>query len=131
MRWCYKTILFEFHKDNVFGDRYIDEEEVENTLNEQGADGWELVNVSLLREGLLAFCKKPYKNDGSVSFSGAGLEKSAMKTVAIPREHSSVLTTTQQPPVRVAEREIIERAVEKRFEPEEASGDTIDDIPIR
>lgn len=58
-RWRYRTILFEFHKDTVFGDKYIDEEDVEKTLNEQGARGWELVNVTLLREGLLAFCKKP------------------------------------------------------------------------
>lgn len=131
MRWCYKTILFEFHKDNVFGDRYIDEEEVENTLNEQGADGWELVNVSLLREGLLAFCKKPYENDGSVSFGGAGLEKTAMKTVAIPRETTSISAIKQQASLRTAEREIIERAVEKRIEPEEVNEDTVDDIPIR
>lgn len=59
VRWRYRTILFEFHKDTVFGDKYIDEEDVEKTLNEQGARGWELVNVTLLREGLLAFCKKP------------------------------------------------------------------------
>ncbi|MDH4317963.1 MAG: DUF4177 domain-containing protein [Desulfobulbaceae bacterium] len=131
MRWRYKTILFEFHKDNVFGDRYIDEEEVENTLNEQGANGWELVNVSLLREGLLAFCKKAYGNDGSVFDSGAGSENSAMKTVSIPRPSGTISSRKQQAPLRGMEREIIERSVEKRVEPKETSGDAIDDIPIR
>jgi len=59
--WQYRTILFEFHKDGLLGDRYIDDEEVEKTLNEQGASGWELVNVTPIREGLLAFCKRPKK----------------------------------------------------------------------
>ena len=58
MQWQYRTILFEFQKDGLLGDKYIDDEEVETLLNEQGAKGWELVNVTMIQEGLLAFCKR-------------------------------------------------------------------------
>ncbi len=58
MQWQYRTILFEFQKDGLLGDKYIDDEEVETLLNEQGARGWELVNVTMIQEGLLAFCKR-------------------------------------------------------------------------
>jgi hypothetical protein len=59
VRWQYRTLLFEFQKDGLLGDKYIDDEEVEELLNEQGALGWELVNVAMIQEGLLAFCKRP------------------------------------------------------------------------
>jgi hypothetical protein len=59
MQWQYKTILFEFQKDGLLGDKYIDDEEAEAELNTLGAGGWELVNVSMIQEGLLAFCKRP------------------------------------------------------------------------
>ncbi len=58
MQWQYRTILFEFQKDGLLGDKYIDDEEVETLLNEQGARGWELVNVTVIQEGLFAFCKR-------------------------------------------------------------------------
>ena len=58
MQWQYRTLLFEFQKDGLLGDKYIDDEEVEELLNEQGARGWELVNVALIQEGLLAFFKR-------------------------------------------------------------------------
>ncbi len=59
MQWQYRTILFEYHKDGLLGDKYIDDEEVEQTLNEQGAEGWELVGVTPVQEGLLSFLKRP------------------------------------------------------------------------
>ncbi len=58
MQWEYRTILFEFQKDGLLGDTFIDDEDIEQTLNEQGLQGWELVNVALIQEGLLAFCKR-------------------------------------------------------------------------
>ncbi len=59
MIWEYKTILFEFSKDGLLSDRYVDDEEMESNLNQLGQQGWELVNVSLLQDGLLAFMKRP------------------------------------------------------------------------
>jgi hypothetical protein len=58
MRWEYRTILFEFAKDGLLGDKYIDDVEVENTLNEQGQEQWEVISVTMLRDGLLAILKR-------------------------------------------------------------------------
>ena len=57
MRWQYKTILFEFQKDGLLRGKFIDDEEVEAELNQLGDQGWELVTVSMVPEGLLVFCK--------------------------------------------------------------------------
>ena len=57
MYWQYRTILFEYHKDGLLGDKYIDDEEVERVLNEQGEGGWELVTVTPVQEGLMSFLK--------------------------------------------------------------------------
>jgi hypothetical protein len=59
MQWQYQTLLIEFQKDGLLGDKYIDDEAAENLLNKMGAHGWELVNVAMIEEGLLAFCKRP------------------------------------------------------------------------
>lgn len=58
VNWQYRTILFEYQKDGLLGDKYIDDEEMEKILNEQGEQGWELVSVTSVQEGLLAFFKK-------------------------------------------------------------------------
>ncbi len=58
MNWQYRSILFEFQKDGLLGDRYIDDDEMEKVLNDQGRKGWELVNVTPVQEGLLAFFKR-------------------------------------------------------------------------
>jgi len=63
MRWQYRTIVFEFQKDGLLGDRFIDDEEVEQTLNEQGQIGWELVNATMVQEGLLTVFKRPGQAD--------------------------------------------------------------------
>jgi len=67
MLWQYRTILFEFTKDGLLGDRYVDDEEMEKTLNQMGRQSWELVNVSLLQDGLLAFLKRPAQEEAVTS----------------------------------------------------------------
>ena len=59
MRWQYRTIVFEFQKDGLLGDRFIDDEGVETTLNEQGRAGWELVSATMIQDGLLTLLKRP------------------------------------------------------------------------
>lgn len=58
MYWQYRTILFEYQKDGLLGDKYIDDEQLEKTLNDQGDSGWELIAVTPVQEGLLAFFKR-------------------------------------------------------------------------
>ena len=63
MQWQYRTILFEFTKDGLLGDKYVDDEELEKTLNQMGDQGWELINVTLLQDGVLGFLKKPVQQE--------------------------------------------------------------------
>uniref|UniRef100_UPI004055F5BC DUF4177 domain-containing protein n=1 Tax=Candidatus Electronema sp. TaxID=2698783 RepID=UPI004055F5BC len=58
VQWQYKTLLVEFQKDGLLGEKYIDEDETEAVLNEEGRRGWELVTASLTPEGMMFFCKK-------------------------------------------------------------------------
>ena len=66
MLWQYRTMLFEFTKDGLLGDKYVDDEEMEKSLNEMGAQEWELVSVSLLQDGLLAFLKRPAQDEEEI-----------------------------------------------------------------
>lgn len=58
MQWQYKIFVVEFQKDGLLGEKYIDEDETEALLNEEGRRGWELVSTALMPEGLMLFCKK-------------------------------------------------------------------------
>ncbi len=58
MQWQYKTLLIEFQKDGLLGDKYIDEEKTEAALNAEGRLGWELASTTLVPEGMMLFCKK-------------------------------------------------------------------------
>ncbi len=58
MQWQYRTLLVAFQKDGLLGEKYIDEDETEAVLNEEGRRGWELVTAALMPEGLMLFCKK-------------------------------------------------------------------------
>ncbi|MCF6186273.1 MAG: hypothetical protein L3J49_02190 [Desulfobulbaceae bacterium] len=64
MRWQYRTIIFEFQKDGLLGDRFIDDEEMETTLNEQGRAGWELISATMVQDGILTLFKRPDRHPG-------------------------------------------------------------------
>ncbi len=59
MRWGYKLIHYPLKKEGLLGDAFLDEEEVEQSLNQYGKSGWELVNVVETVEGLTAVFKQP------------------------------------------------------------------------
>ncbi len=57
MSWSYKTVRFDLKKDGILGSAFLDEAEIEVTLNEFGKVGWELVSFIEVEEGLLAVFK--------------------------------------------------------------------------
>jgi hypothetical protein len=59
MRWCYKTVHFDLKKEGFLGSVFLDEAEVEQSLNEYGQSGWELVSIVETQDGLIAFFKQP------------------------------------------------------------------------
>ncbi|TKB09036.1 DUF4177 domain-containing protein [Desulforhopalus sp. IMCC35007] len=59
MRWSYKTVHFELKKEGLLGSSFLDESEVEYSLNEYGKAGWELVSMLETMDGLIAVFKQP------------------------------------------------------------------------
>lgn len=97
MYWQYRTILFEFQKDGLLGDKYVDDEEMEKVLNEQGEQGWELVGVSTVQEGLLTFFKRVRQQPGV----GAGVKgelPAAPKSPISPKPPGITLPPTNREP---------------------------------
>ncbi len=59
MRWCYKTVHYALKKEGFLGSSFLDEAEVEQSLNEYGQSGWELVSVTETQDGIIAIFKQP------------------------------------------------------------------------
>jgi Domain of unknown function (DUF4177) len=59
MRWSYKTVHYELKKEGLLGNAFLDESEIELSLNEYGKAGWELVSILETQEGLIAVFKQP------------------------------------------------------------------------
>lgn len=59
MRWSYKTVHFAMKKEGLLGSAFLDESEVELSLNEYGKAGWELVSMLETLDGLIAVFKQP------------------------------------------------------------------------
>jgi len=90
MQWQYRTLLIEFQKDGLLGDKYIDDEAVEELLNKQGKNGWELVNVAMIQEGLLAFCKRPVAEENVRHVTSSPVEYAPDPRVSGDREPDPV-----------------------------------------
>lgn len=115
MRWSYKTVLYELKKEGLLGSAFLDESEVEQSLNEFGASGWELISMLETRDGIIAVFKQPL---GWVSQPVAEEREevgsiNSPQYTSVPREREP-LSQEQEPVLR--EREPIIRA---RKEPEE------------
>ncbi len=60
MRWSYKTVHFSLKKEGLLGSAFLDENEIEISLNEYGRLGWELVSFMEINDGLIAIFKQPF-----------------------------------------------------------------------
>ncbi len=134
MRWQYRTILFEFQKDGLLGDRYLDDEEIDKTLNRQGRNGWELVNVALLQEGLLAFLKRPVQAEAT-SVAGVARQDPAqpqpVESVRRPAGDTAGAEEVTAEKLQQREREHIRQLEEKRRQAmQEREKDLVGDIRI-
>lgn len=103
MLWQYRTLLFEFTKDGLLGDKYVDDEEMEKTLNQLGGAGWELINVALLQDGVLAFLKKPSREGRVVEESVPTVEAIPETTAPMLRSRAAVMSVQARMPDPVFE----------------------------
>lgn len=60
MRWSYKTVHYDLVKEGLLGNSFLDEAEVEKSLNEFGKAGWELVSIMETQDGVIAIFKQPF-----------------------------------------------------------------------
>lgn len=60
MKWSYKTVHFELKKEGLLSAGFLDEMEIEQELNEFGRNGWELISVLEVQDGIIAFFKQPF-----------------------------------------------------------------------
>jgi len=58
MRWSYKTVHYELKKEGLLGSTFLDEAEIEESLNEFGHAGWELISLLEVKDGLIAVFKQ-------------------------------------------------------------------------
>lgn len=63
MRWSYKTIHYELKKEGILGSAFLDEPEIELSLNQYGKAGWELVSMIETMDGVIAVFKQPLELD--------------------------------------------------------------------
>lgn len=63
MRWSYKTEHFSLKKEGLLGSAFLDEAEIELSLNEFGKAGWELVSIMEVNDGVIAIFKQPFNKN--------------------------------------------------------------------
>jgi len=68
MRWSYKTVHYELKKEGLLGSAFLDESEMELSLNEYGKAGWELISVIENMDGLVAVFKQPLSLENDLDF---------------------------------------------------------------
>jgi hypothetical protein len=68
MRWSYKTVHYELKKEGLLGSAFLDESEVEVSLNEYGRAGWELISMLETMNGVIAVFKQPLFGDSMPLF---------------------------------------------------------------
>lgn len=87
VRWSYKTVHFGLKKDGLLGGSFLDDAEIEETLNEYGQGGWELVSMFETRDGVIAVFKQPLdlEYEGHPAF---GTDKEQRRERPVPRRAS-------------------------------------------
>lgn len=84
MRWSYKTIHYELKKEGILGSAFLDEPEIELSLNQYGKAGWELVSMLETMDGVIAIFKQPLDLDTRSFTSPSELPERVVKSQVGP-----------------------------------------------
>lgn len=98
MRWSYKTVHYDLVKEGLLGNSFLDEAEVEKSLNEYGKAGWELVSIMETQDGVIAIFKQP--------FDDLALSKNYLKKVSKVQADEDE-KTEQEEPILVDDEDLI------------------------
>jgi len=122
MYWQYRTVVFEFHKDGLLGNKFIDDEEMEESLNDLGRLGWELVSTTMVQDGLLTLLKRPENAERNDSLSG-GVEQRLVPIVEPVFEKEKFAKKTSEKEKKIFEKNTLAESVAVEKKPgEEGAG---------
>jgi hypothetical protein len=96
MRWSYKTVHFSLKKDGLLGSSFLDEDEIEITLNEYGKSGWELVSLMEVTDGIIAVFKQPF-GFGLPDFEEESIEKELSVKEEMIAKPATIVITEENP----------------------------------
>ncbi len=136
MRWSYKTVHYELKKEGLLGSTFLDESEVEQSLNEYGKAGWELVSILETQDGLIAVFKQPLGDNTMMHTVEEASERphaalqskkenNFIRQPDLLRGGSARVSRSAPPAVSIEEYEIV---VDEQEEEEKKSSKTKDDI---
>ena len=124
MRWSYKTVHFSLKKDGLLGNAFLDEAEIEVTLNDYGKSGWELVSFMEVNDGLIAVFKQPFghgipdlEEEDDVQEETPVREK----IVETPDTPDTAAIETKPSFISPQEKEEVETTLEKKIDEKEGS----------
>jgi hypothetical protein len=89
MRWGYKTVQYGLKKEGLLGSSFLDEAEVEQSLNEFGQAGWELVSLFGMQDGLMAVFKQPLEVKVASVPEAAAEEAAALHRFSLSRREAN------------------------------------------
>ena len=97
-------------KDGILGNAFLDETEIEVTLNEYGKSGWELISFMEVSDGLIAVFKQPF-DYGLPDFTDEEpiQEESPVRENVVEKVEAVPDAVPEEPPVdRVPHEETVE-----------------------
>jgi len=113
MRWSYKTVHFSLKKDGLLGSSFLDEDEIELTLNEFGKSGWELVSLMEVSDGIIAVFKQPF-GCGLPDFEEESIEKDLPVREEVIAKPAAMVITEENPSfISPKQKESVEEKTEK------------------
>jgi len=124
MHWSYKTVHFSLKKEGLLGSAFLDEVEIEVSLNEYGHAGWELVSLMEVNDGLIAVFKQLF-SQGIAAVESLVPEEKAAEIETEPTTEKSSFAPTREGTTAAAQPE------EKKEGEEEAESDAADVGSIR
>lgn len=121
MRWAYKTVQYGLKKEGLLGSTFLDETEVEQSLNEFGQAGWEMVSLLGMQDGIMAVFKQPLEMM-RVAPSPASVAEEAAASHSLPLKRPVASGTECRTDRKEGRREPSVSVIEEKEDEEEGVG---------
>jgi hypothetical protein len=121
MRWSYKIVHYDYKKEGLLGGTFLDEAEIEQSMNEFGQAGWELVSLLEVQDGMTATFKQPLE---------AQLQQRTRPVSEVKQEERTVSTTRFLRPEMVQKQVISQGDELTERDAAEEENPPVEDIPV-